>query len=158
MNVGVACAHDDAVVAVEQEVAVQSVSPGLDREEGAEQRGAVGDGCGRDAPGLRIQLDVAVREIYCPSHERGQRKQPKEPVLDRDIDRQREEVEADVLVEQRIVSAVRRLVEEAEDKVPVSGLAPGDQKPEDDREGQDEKAPNPRRRLKSVRPARRPPK
>ena len=43
MNIGVASADDNAVVVVEQEVAIQSVSPGLDREKEAEQRGAMGD-------------------------------------------------------------------------------------------------------------------
>ena len=43
MNIGVAGADDDAVVVVEQEVAVQGVSPGFDREKEAEQRGAMSD-------------------------------------------------------------------------------------------------------------------
>ena len=101
MNIGVAGADDNAVVVVEQEVAVQGVSPGLDREKEAEQRGAMGDGGGRNAPGRRIQTDVAVQEVNCAGDEAGQQKQPQQPILDRDIDRQREEVEADVLVEQR---------------------------------------------------------
>ena len=132
MNVGVSCADDDAVVVVEQEVAVQSVGPRLDHEEKAEQRGGMGDRRGRSAPGRRIEADVAVEEVDRAGHQTGEREQPEEPVLERDIDRQREEVEADVLAELRIVAAVWRLVKEPKDEVPAAGLARGDQQSEDD--------------------------
>ena len=63
MEVGVAGADHDAVVAVEQQEAIESVGPGLDREVEAEQHRPMDDGGGRDAPGRRVELDVAVRPI-----------------------------------------------------------------------------------------------
>jgi hypothetical protein len=57
------------------------------------------------------------------------------------LDRQREEIEADVLVEQRIVPAVRRLVDEPEDEIPLAHLANGDEQSEDERDGEDEQTP-----------------
>ena len=158
MNIGVAGADDDPVIVVEQEVAVQGVSPGLDHEKDPEQCGAVRNRGGRNAPGRRIETDIAVREVDQAGHDAGQQKQPQQPVLDRDIDRQREEIEADVLVEQRIIPAVRRLVDEPEDEVPPAGLAQSDQQSEDDRHGQDEQTPRQRRRPKSVRPCPWPPR
>ena len=158
MNVGIAGADDDPVVVVEQEVTVQRIRPGLHHEKEAEQRGAMGDGGGRNAPRGRILTDVAVREVNCAGHQAGQHKQPQQPVLDRDVDRQREEVEADVLVEQRIAPTVRRLVEEPEDQVPSAGLAECDQEFEDNCDSQDDETPDKRRRLKSRRPRPWPPR
>ena len=38
MYIGVTCADDHAVVAIEQQIAVETIGPGLHREEKAEQR------------------------------------------------------------------------------------------------------------------------
>ena len=87
MNVSVAGANDNAVVVVKQEVAVQHIGPGLNREIESEQRGAMRDCRGRNAPGGRIQTDVVVQEINCAGHQRSQQEDPQQQVLDRDIDR-----------------------------------------------------------------------
>ena len=63
MNIGVAGADDNAVVVVEQEVAIQSVSPGFDHEKEAEQRGAMGDCRWVKRSRLSVQTDVVVQEI-----------------------------------------------------------------------------------------------
>ena len=63
MDVGVAGADHDAVVVIEQEVAVQRISPRLHQEEEADERRAVGDRRGGEAPARRIEADVAVHEI-----------------------------------------------------------------------------------------------
>src|SRR5271167_4882038 len=106
----------------------------------------MGDCRGREAP-RRIQSDVVVQEVNRTGHQGGKQQDPQKPVLDRDIDRQREEVEPDVLVEQRIVPAVWRLIEEPEDEVPPFGLAHGDEQSEDERDGEDDETPYQWRRL-----------
>ena len=111
----------------------------------------MGDRRGRDAPARRIETDVVVQEVDRASHEAGQHEHPQQPVLDRDVEGKREEVEADVLFEQRIAAAVGRLVEEPEDEVPPAALAHGDEQPEDQRDDEDDEAPYERRGLKRVR-------
>ena len=155
MDIGVACPDHDAVVVVEQEVAVQRVGPGLHREIEPQQRGAMRDGGGRDAPGPRVRIDFAMHEVHRSGHEAAQEQDQQHPVLERDVDRKREEVEADVLVEQRIVLAVRHLVDEPEDQVPLTGLAHRDQQSDDERDSQDEQTPQQRRSRRSERPHRR---
>src|SRR5271157_2498051 len=99
--------------------------------------------CGRrKTPGPSIETEVAVHEVNCAGDECSQQEDPQEPILERDVEGQREEVEADVLVEQRIVPAKRRLVDEPEDEVPPAALAHSDEQCEDDRDDQDEQTPN----------------
>src|SRR6516165_1452698 len=127
MNIGVPGADHHAVVVVEHEVSVQDIRPGLDREIETDERGAMGYCRGRETPS-RIQTDVVVQEVDRAGHEAREQQGPQEPVLERDENRQREEVEADVLSEQRIDLTIWRLVEEPEDEVPPAGLAHGDEK------------------------------
>ena len=141
MDIGVACPDHDAVVVVEQQVAVQRIGPGLHCEIETQQRGAMCDGGGRNAPGPSVQIDFAVHEVYRSGHEGAQDQDQQHPVLERDVDRQREEVEADVFAEQRIVLAVRHLVDEPEDQVPLTGLAHRDQQSDDEGDSQDEQTP-----------------
>ena len=82
-----------------------------------------------------------MKKVNRTGHQGGEQQDPQQPVLDRDVDRQRKEVEANVLVEQRVVPAVCRLVDEPEDEVPPAGLAHGDQQSEDERDGEDEQTP-----------------
>jgi hypothetical protein len=87
MNVGIAGADNNVIVVVEQKITVQRVRPDFDREIETEQRGAMGDGRGRNAPRGRIQTDVVVQEINCAGHQRSQQEDPQQQVLDRDVDR-----------------------------------------------------------------------
>ena len=82
-----------------------------------------------------------MKEVNRTGHQGGEQQDPQQPVLDRDVHRQRKEVEANVLVEQRVVPAVWRLVDEPEDQVPAAGLAHVDKQSEDEREGEDEQTP-----------------
>src|SRR2546426_12816743 len=72
MDVGVARADHHPVVAVEQQIAVETVGPGLHREEEAEQHRAVGNCCRRHRPALGVVLDMAVDPIDRSGEERAQ--------------------------------------------------------------------------------------
>ena len=101
----------------------------------------MGDDGGRNAPGPPIQIDVAMHEVNRSGHQGAQEQDQQQPVLERDVDRQRKQVEADVVVEQRIVLAVRHLIDEPQDQVPLAGLAHRDQQSDDESDGQDEQTP-----------------
>ena len=141
MDVGVARSHDDSVVAVKQQKAVQPIGPGLHSEEETQQGGAVGCGRGRHPSASLVEHDVAVREIYCAGDKSAQDERQQHPVLERDVGGKREEIKADVLAVEGIALSVRHLVDEAEDHVPVSGLARGDQDSKDDGDPRDEQTP-----------------
>jgi hypothetical protein len=74
---------------------------------------------------LGVVLDVAVHPIDRPGKERAQEEREQHPILDDDIGGQRKEIEADVLVVQRIVRAIGHVIEEPEEDAPVVGLSPG---------------------------------
>ena len=111
---------------------------------------------GEIVPGPRVQIDFAVRDVHRCGDESAQDQDRQHPVLERDVDRQREEVKANVLVKQRITLAVRHLVEIPEDQVPLTGLAHCDQQADDERDGQDEHTPLQQRRHKCQQVGRRP--
>ena len=154
MEIGVAGADDDAVVAVEQQVAVEAVGPGLHREVEAEQRRGMGEDAARQPSRPLVELDVAVRPIHDTGDCRAEDHEQQQPVLERDIGRQREEIEADVLAEHRIARAVGHLVEEAKHDVPVRELDEGGQQAEKDGHAGDEKAPRDVRRGVTEKPER----
>ena len=154
MEIGVAGADDDAVVAVEQQVAVEAVGPGLHREVEAEQRRGMGEHAARQPPRPLVELDVAVRPIHDTGDCRAEDHEQQQPVLERDIGRQREEIEADVLAEHRIARAVGHLVEEAKHDVPVRELDEGGQQAEKNGHGGDENAPRDVRRGVTEKPER----
>ena len=58
--------------------------------------------------------------------ERAQEKREQHPILDNDIGWQRKEIEADVLVVERIVRAIGNLIEEPQEDTPVVDLSPAD--------------------------------
>ena len=68
MDIGVACPNHDAVVVVEQEVAVQRIGPGPDCEIEPQQRGAMCDGRGRYMPGPTVEIDFAYK-VHRSGHE-----------------------------------------------------------------------------------------
>ena len=142
MDVGVARADDDAVVAVEQQIAVEAVGPGLHREQKTGQRRAVRNHRRRDRAVVSVIFDVAAHPIDRSRKQRAQDDGEQHPVLDRDIGRQREKIEADVLVVERILRAIRHLVEKLQEDAPVAGLACGDQHSEQTRTERD--VPGPR--------------
>src|SRR5262249_51927578 len=120
MNVGVARSNDHAVVAVEEEEAVETIGPGLHREEETQQSGAMRDGCGRHPSASLVEHDVAMRPIHRTGDESAPDERQQHPILDRDIGGKREEIEADVLAVERIALSVWRLVDEPKDHVPVT--------------------------------------
>ena len=69
MEVGVAGADHDAVIVVEQQIAVEHVGPRLQREEETEQRRAVGDAAG-ETPAAAVEIDLAVHAIDRAGDER----------------------------------------------------------------------------------------
>src|SRR5437588_840812 len=69
MDVGVACADDYAVVAVEQEVAVETIGPGLHREQKTGQCRAVRNHRRRHGSVVNAVFDVAARPVdRCGEH------------------------------------------------------------------------------------------
>src|ERR1700687_5010344 len=127
MYVGVACTDDHPVVAVEQQIAIETVGPCLYREEEAEQHRAVGNRCWRHRPLLGVILDVAVHPVDRCGEERPQRQCKQHPILDNDVGGQRKEIEADVLDVDWIVCAIGHLIEEPQKEIPVSDFSRGNQ-------------------------------
>jgi hypothetical protein len=148
VDIGVACPDHDAIVIVEQQEAVQRIGPSLHREIETQQGGAMCDSGGRNVPRSAVQIDFAVHEIHRSGDESAQDQDHQHPVLERDVDRQREEVEANVPVKQRIILAVRHLVDEPEDQVPLTGLANRDQQSDHERNGKNDQMPLQQRRHK----------
>src|ERR1700726_853359 len=111
MYIGVACADDYAVVAVEQQIAVETIGPRLRREEKTDQRRAVSDHCRRHRSVVRVVFDVAVDPVDRSGEKSAQNEGEQHPVLDEDIGWQREKIEADVLVVERIVYAIWHVIE-----------------------------------------------
>src|SRR5215471_13199132 len=115
MDVGVARADHHPVVAVEQQIAVETVGPGLHREEAAEQHRAVGDRCRRHQSARGVELYVAVHPIDRAGEERTQEKREQYPIFNDDIGWQRKEIESDVLVVERVVRAIGYVIEEPQE-------------------------------------------
>ena len=141
MDVGIACAADHAVVAIEQEIAVETVGPGLHREQETGQRRAVGNRGRRHRSVVNVVFDVAARPIDRSGEQHAHDDREQHPVLDRDIGGQREEIEADVLAVERIVGAVRHVIEELQEDAPVAGFRRADQRCEQARGERDEPRP-----------------
>ena len=85
MYIGVACADDDAVVAVQQQIAVKTIGPGLHCEEKTGQRRAVGNRCRRHRSAVDVVFDVAVHPVDRSGKKRAQNEGEQHPVLDQDI-------------------------------------------------------------------------
>ena len=118
MDVGVARADHHPVVAVEQQIAVETVGPCFYREEETKQHGAVGDCCWRHRWALSGMFDVAVYPIDRSGEERAQEKREKHPILGCDIGRQRKEIKADVIAVEWVVRAIGHLIEELQEDTP----------------------------------------
>ena len=131
MDVGVARANDYPVVAVEQQIAVETVGPGLHCEKEAEQHRAVGDCCRRYRPALNGILDVAVYPIDRSGEERAQEERKKHPILNCDISGQRKKIKADVIVEEWVARTIGHLIEELQEDAPIVDLSPGNKRRED---------------------------
>src|SRR5258706_1865994 len=127
MYIGVTCAADDAVVAIEQQIAVETVGPGLDDEEETEQRRAVSNCCRRHRSSMAVVFDVAVHPIDHSGEKRAQNECEQHPVFDEDICRQYEEIETDVLVEERVICTIGDVIEKLQDDAPISDLCRGNQ-------------------------------
>ena len=141
MDVSVARADDHPVVAIEQQIAVESVGPGLHREKEAKQHRAVGDHCRRYRPALGAIFDVAVDPIDRSREECAQEEREKHPILDCDVSGQRKEIEANVIVEDGVARAIRHLIEELQEDSPIAHLSPGDKRGEDTSAANDCDAP-----------------
>ena len=87
MDVGVARADHHPIVAIEQQIAVETVGPRFHREKEPEKHRSVSDCCRRHRPPLDIVLNVAVHPIDCSGEERAQEEGEKHPIFDYDIGR-----------------------------------------------------------------------
>src|SRR5262249_22433907 len=130
-----------AVVAIEKIVAFEEVGERLDHEEETEKDRAVRDGGARNPAPARIEHDLAGGEIDERNQDRAQHDERDEPVLDRDQERQREKIEAEVVAEERIGLSVRHLLEEAEREAPAADGGKRHEDADDDGDDADKALP-----------------
>src|SRR6266404_5521916 len=130
MYIGITCTDDDAVVAIEQQITVETEGPGLDDEEQSEQRRAMGNCCRRHRSAMNGVFDVAMHPIDRSGEKRAQNECEQHPVFDEDIGRQYEEIETDVLVEERVVCTVGDVIEKLQDDAPIADFCRGNQQRE----------------------------
>ena len=90
---------------------------------------------------VNVVFDVAVHPVDRSGEKRAQNEGKQHPVLDEDISGQREEIEADVLVVERIVHAIGNLIEKPQQDAPVAGFCHGDKQSEQTRTGRDNPGP-----------------
>ena len=141
MNVGVACADHHSVVAVEQQVTVERVGACLHGKEHAEKYRAVRNRCRRYRPSLGRVFDVVMNPIGQSGQQRAREQREQCPVLQGDIGGQREQIEANVVVEKRIVRAIGHVVEELQNDAPVADFVPGDNQSEEPGAARDSERP-----------------
>ena len=101
----------------------------------------MGDHCRRHRSALGVVLDVAVHPIDRSGEERAQEKREQHPILDNDIGGQRKEIEADVLVVERVVHAIGHLIEKPQEDAPIVDLSPGDKHSEEAGAAGDDEGP-----------------
>ena len=101
----------------------------------------MGDRCRRHRSALGVVLDVAVHPIDRSGEERAQEEREQHPILDDDIGGQRKEIEADVLVVERVVRAIGHVIEELQEDAPVVDLSPGDKHSEEAGAAGDDEGP-----------------
>src|SRR5215207_5226174 len=80
---------------------------------------------------LLIDGDEPTFPVYDPSDHGAENSREQEPTLQRQIDRQREKIEADIYAVHWITSSKGHLKQKAQEYVPLACLRPGNQKAED---------------------------
>src|ERR1700730_4376973 len=130
MYIGVTCADDNAVVTIAQQITVETVGPGLHHEEGTESPRAVSNCCRRHRSVMNVVFDVAMHPVDRSGEERAQSECEQHPVFDEDIGRQYEEIETDVLVEERVVCTIGDMIEKLQDDAPIADFYHGNQQRE----------------------------
>src|SRR3984957_17431088 len=88
------------------------------------------DHCRRHRSVVNVVFDVAVHPVDRSGEKGAQNEGEQYPVLDEDIGWQREKIEADVLVVERIVYAIWHVIEKLQEDAPVAGFCRGDQQSE----------------------------
>jgi hypothetical protein len=78
---------------------------------------------------------------YCSGEERAQEKREQHPILGNDIGWQRKEIEADVLVVERVVRAIGHVIEVPQKDAPIVDLSPGDKYSEEAGAAGDDEGP-----------------
>src|ERR1700758_2088401 len=106
MYIGVACADDDAVVAIEQQIAVETIGPGLHSR--------------RHRSVVNVVFDFAVHPVDRSCEKRAQNEREQHPILDEDIDGQSKEIETNVLLIERVVCAIWHVIEKLQEDTPVA--------------------------------------
>src|SRR5258708_11362089 len=127
MYIGVTRANDDAIVAIEQQITVESVGPGLHDEEETEQRRAVSNCCRRHRSMMNIVFDVAMHKVDRSGEKRAQNECEQHPVFDEDVGREHEEIETDVVVEERVVCTIGDVIEKLQDNAPIADCCRGNE-------------------------------
>jgi hypothetical protein len=79
---------------------------------------------------VNVVFDGAVNPVDGSGEKSTQNEGEQQPVLDEEIGWQREEIEADVLVVERLVYAIWHVIEKLQEDAPVAGFCRGDQQSE----------------------------
>ena len=99
------------------------------------------DRCRRHRSVMNVVFDVAVHPVDRSGEKRAQNECEQHPVLDEDIGRQYEEIETDVLVEERIVCAIGHVIEKLQDDAPIADFCRGNQQSEQTCAARDDPGP-----------------
>jgi len=76
---------------------------------------------------MKVVFDIAVHPVDRRGEKRAANEREHDPVFDEDIGGQREEIEADVLVVERIVYALWHLIDKPQEDTPVADFCGGDE-------------------------------
>ena len=140
LDVGVGGAGDHPAGREQQLVLVQPVAPGLEGDDQAEEHAQVRLGLGGDAVGLGLGADPPKDVVTGRDQQGGQDQGGEQPAEHRPLERQLEDVEADVAVEQGVALVEGDPVAPQEEGLPEAGRLQADDQPE---EGGDAEAQRP---------------
>src|SRR6266404_1122376 len=90
---------------------------------------------------MNVIFNVAMHPVDRSGKQRAQNECEQHPVFDEDIGRQYEEIETDVLVEERVVCTVGDVIEKPQDGAPISDFCRGNQQSEQTCAARDDPGP-----------------
>src|SRR3981189_3127171 len=90
---------------------------------------------------MNVVFDVAMQPVDRSGEKRAQNQCEQHPVFDEDIGRQYEEIETDVLVEERVVRTRGDVIENPQEDTPIADSYRGHQQSEQTRTARDHPGP-----------------
>src|SRR3982074_3796168 len=110
MNGGVASTDHYSIIAVEQQVAIETVGPRLHGKEKAEKHRAVGNCCRRYRPSLGLGFANPAHPINYSSEERAHEEREQGPIFHSLLGCHRTQTQSIVFVLKRFVRAIRHVI------------------------------------------------